>query len=276
LVKYCSTVGRNERIMPRSSGDTPRMASSESTRKTGPQTATSTKQIRNSTPRNHNTANRIHDTTGTAMNRRINGCRKPSSLADRYIAVASRRPSTNDSTSAPMTRATVTTTSIGVIVSRLCPMRTKLGIAKAGIPSVGARCDSSSQAIANATSESAVWRENAPASPASRYSSGCIENLGVRHALVETGFHRTLHHVGHGIARARLPRRLDDHLQSLAVHGGREDARRQLGGLDRDLVGGLSLVVQHIRHVLQRCQQHLGRGGYARDRVGADGGHDLP
>ena len=31
-----------------------------------------------------------------------------------------------------MTRATVTTTSIGVIVSRLCAMRTKLGIAKGG------------------------------------------------------------------------------------------------------------------------------------------------
>ncbi len=75
LAKYCSVVGRNERIMPRRSRDTPRMASSESTRKTGPQTAISTNAMRNSTPRNHSTANRIHDTTGTAMNSRISGCR---------------------------------------------------------------------------------------------------------------------------------------------------------------------------------------------------------
>ncbi len=75
LVKYCGVVGRNERIMLRNSRGTPRMASSASTRKTGPQTAISTKAMRNSTPRNQSTANRIHDTTGTAISSRTIGCR---------------------------------------------------------------------------------------------------------------------------------------------------------------------------------------------------------
>src|SRR5262245_61661637 len=276
LVKYCTAVGRNERIMPRNSGDTPRMASSESIRKTGPQTATSTKQIRNSTPRNLSTANRIQDTTGTAMNRRINGWRKPSSFGDRYMAVASSRPNANERTRAPRTRATVTTTSTGVIVSRLCPMRTKLGMANAGTPMNGARCDSNSQTIAKASSESAVWRENAPGRPASRYSSGCIEDLGVRHLLIEAGFDGALHHVGNGVAGGRLPGRLDRHLQALAGDRRGENAGRQLGGIDRDLVGGLGLLVQHLRDVLQRREQHLGRRRHTLDRIGADRGHDLP
>ncbi len=75
LAKNCQVVGRNERIMWRSSRGTPRMASSESTRNTGPHTTTSTKPMRNSTPGNHSTANRIHDTTGTAIKMRIIGCR---------------------------------------------------------------------------------------------------------------------------------------------------------------------------------------------------------
>ncbi len=49
---------------------------------------------------------------------------------------------TKDRISAPMMRATVTTTSTGVILSRLPPMRTKLGIANAGMPSEGAKYDS--------------------------------------------------------------------------------------------------------------------------------------
>ena len=75
LMKNCDGVGRNERIMPRSSFGTPRMASSASTRNTGPHTAISTKAMRNSTPRNHSTANRIQETTGTAMKSRTIGCR---------------------------------------------------------------------------------------------------------------------------------------------------------------------------------------------------------
>ena len=75
LTKYCSVVGRNDCIIWRSSRGTERMASSESTRNTGPHTTTSTKPMRNSTPGNHKTANRIHDTTGTAIKMRIIGCR---------------------------------------------------------------------------------------------------------------------------------------------------------------------------------------------------------
>ena len=75
LRKYCSVVGRNDCIMWRNSRGTPRMASSVSTRNTGPHTTTSTKPMRNSTPGNHSTANRIHDTTGTAIRMRIIGCR---------------------------------------------------------------------------------------------------------------------------------------------------------------------------------------------------------
>src|SRR6185437_13988547 len=75
LTKYCAVVGRNDCIMVRSSRGTERMASSVSTRNTGPHTTTSTKAMRNSTPGNHNTANRIHDTTGTAIRMRTIGCR---------------------------------------------------------------------------------------------------------------------------------------------------------------------------------------------------------
>src|SRR5262249_4488301 len=154
-------------------------------------------------------------------------------------------PSTNDRMSAPITRASVTTTSIGVIVSRLWPMRTKLGIANAGIPSVGARCDSASQAIAKITSERTVCRDIVPARPASRYSSGCIDDLVVRHLLIEAGLHGALHHVDDRLAGGGLPGRLHDHLQPLAVDRGRKDAGRQLDRVDGDLVGGGSVVVQH-------------------------------
>src|SRR5215475_6143981 len=156
--------------------------------------------------------------------------------------------------SAPMTRASVTTTSIGVIVSRLWPMRTKLGIANAGIPSVGARWDSSSQAAAKTTSERTVWRDMVPARPASRYSSGCIDDLVVRHLLVEAGLHGALHHVDDRLSGGGLPRGLYDHLQPFAVDRRRENAGRQLDRLDGDLVGGSGVVVQHARHVLQ-CRQ---------------------
>ena len=131
--------------MWRSSRGTLRMASSVSTRNTGPHTTTSTKPMRNSTPGNHSTANRIHDTTGTAIRMRIIGCRYFSSGSERYIAIASARPSTKDAISAPMTRASVTAMSIGVMVATLFAIRTRLGMANGGIPSTGARCDSTSQ-----------------------------------------------------------------------------------------------------------------------------------
>src|SRR3954447_11498336 len=276
LVKYCSVVGRNERIMPRSSLDTPRMASSESTRKTGPQTAISTKAIRNSTPRNHSTANRIQDTTGTAMNSRMMGCRYRSRSSDRYIAIASTRPRANDRISAPMTRATVTTTSMGVIVIMLCAMRTKLGIAKAGMPSAGAKYDSTSQTTTKIRSERRVWPENFPSRPASRYSLRRIDDLVVGHLLIEPGLHRAFHHVHDRFAGGGLPRRLHDHVETLAVHRGLENPRRQLDGIDGDLVGSIGLFVKNVRHVLQSREQHLGAGGYALDRIRAHRGHDLP
>src|SRR5882757_4522018 len=148
--------------------------------------------------------------------------------------------------SAPMTRATVTMTSSGVMVIRLCPMRTKLGMANAGIPSAGAKWDSTSQTTTKIRSEMTVCRENVPASPASRYSSGCIEDLIVRHLLVESGLHRAVHHVDDCLANGRLPGWLHDHVEPLAVHGGREDARRQLDGVGGDLVGGGGLIVKHF------------------------------
>src|SRR4029450_249234 len=110
------------------------MASSVAIRKTGPQTITSTKQMRNSTPGNHSTANRIHDTTGTAINRRIMGWRYLSRDLERYMAIASASPSTKEMISAAITRARVTTTSIGVMVAILFAIRTKLGMANGGIP----------------------------------------------------------------------------------------------------------------------------------------------
>ena len=134
LKKYCQVVGRNDCIIWRNSRGTPCMASSVSIRNTGPQTTTSTKPMRNSTPGNHSTANRIHDTTGTAISRRIIGCRYLSSESERYMAIASARPSTNETMRAAITRASVTTMSIGVMVATLFAMRTKLGIANGGIP----------------------------------------------------------------------------------------------------------------------------------------------
>src|SRR3954452_9740556 len=163
--------------------------------------------------------------------------------------VARKTPRTNDRTSAPSTRATVTTTSMNVMLIRLCPMRTKLGIAKAGIPSAGAKYDSTSQTSTNTSSETMVWRENVPARPASRYSLRCIDDLVVGHLLVEAGLHGALHHVPDRLARGGLPRRLDDHVQPLGVDRGLENAGRQLGGFDVDLVGGVGFVVHDVGHV---------------------------
>ena len=120
--------------MWRSSRGTLRMASMVSIRNTGPHTTTSTKPMRNSTPGNHSTANRIHDTTGTAIRMRIIGCRYSSSVSERYIAIASDRPMTKDAISAPITRASVTTMSIGVMTVMLLAIFTRLGMAKGGIP----------------------------------------------------------------------------------------------------------------------------------------------
>ena len=132
------------------------MASSVSTRKTGPQTTTSTNPMRNSTPGNHSTANRIQETTGTAIRMRIIGCRYFSSVSERYIAIASTTPSTNETISAPMTRASVTAISMGVMVVIAFAIRSMLGIANGGIPSAGARCDSTSQASAKTSRETSV------------------------------------------------------------------------------------------------------------------------
>src|SRR5262252_8203081 len=137
-----------------------------------------------------------------------------------------------------MTRASVTRTSIGVIVSRLRPIRAKLGMANAGIPSAGARYDSASHNAAKIRTETTAWRENVPSRPASRYSSGCIDDLVVRHVLVEAGLHGALHHVDDRLSCGGLPRGLCDHLQPFAVDRRRENAGRQLDRLDGDLVGG--------------------------------------
>src|SRR3954462_7191351 len=75
LLKNCSRVGLNERIICFRSCETSRMLSSASTVKTGAQTTTSTNTMRNSTPLNHSTANRIQDTTGTAIRMRTIGRR---------------------------------------------------------------------------------------------------------------------------------------------------------------------------------------------------------
>src|SRR5262249_4168476 len=125
-----------------------------------------------------------------------------------------------------MTRASVTRTSIGVMVSRLCPMRAKLGMAKGGIPSIGARCDSASHDAAKIRSARMACGENFPLRPASRYSSGCIDDLIVRHGLIEARLDGALHHVRDRLAGGGLPRRLHDHLQPPAVHCGLENARR--------------------------------------------------
>src|SRR5262245_61962776 len=153
------------------------MASSESIRNTGPQTITSTKPMRNSTPGNHNTANRIHDTTGTAINRRIIGCRYLSSEGERYIAIANATPSTNETSNAPITRASVTTISLGVIVAKLFAILTKLGIANGGMPRSAARCNTISQQTTKTSSDTRVWRGNVRSNADSRYSSWAIDEL---------------------------------------------------------------------------------------------------
>src|SRR5882757_8084602 len=170
LMKNCKVVGRKDFIICRSSRGTLRMASSVSTRNTGPQTTTSTKPMRNSTPGNHSTANKIHDTTGTAMNSRMIGCRYFSSESERYMAIASARPSTKEATSAAITRASVTTMSIGVMVVMLLAIRTRLGMAKGGIPSTGARLDSTSQQTAKISSETSVCRGKVKVRTGSRSS----------------------------------------------------------------------------------------------------------
>ena len=134
------------------------MASSESTRNTGPHTTTSTKPMRNSTPGNHKTANRIHDTTGTAIRMRIIGCRYLSSESERYMAIAKATPKTKETTKAPITRASVTTISSGVMSTTLFAIRSRLGIANGGMPTKGARCDIASQQTAKTNSETNVSR----------------------------------------------------------------------------------------------------------------------
>src|SRR5689334_2854035 len=158
FTKNCRVVGRNERIICRSSRGTERMASSVSTRKTGQQTTTNTNPIRNSTPGNHSTANKIQETTGTAIRIRIIGWRYLSRLSERYIAIARTMPSTKETISAPMTRASVTTISIGVMVVIDFAIRAMLGIAKGGIPRAGARYDRSSQTSAKTSRETRVCR----------------------------------------------------------------------------------------------------------------------
>src|SRR4051812_26895034 len=276
LRKNCNIVGRKERIICRHSRGTLRIASSVSTRNTGPQTTTSTKPMRNSTPGNHRTANRIQDTTGTAIKRRTIGCRYFSRDSERYIAIASARPSANETSSAPITRASVTTMSAAVTSAKLFAIFTKLGIANAGIPSVGARYDNNSQKTTKTSSETRVWRGNFTSVTATRCSSWDIDDLLVRHLLVEPGLHRPLHHVGDRLAGGRLPRRLNDHMQPLGRHGRRENARRQLQRLAGDLVGHVRFGVKHLRDILQRRQHHLRRIGNALDRFRTHGGDELP
>src|ERR1044071_6846782 len=250
LRKNCMVVGRNERIILRNSRGTLRIASSESIRNTGPQTITSTKPMRNSTPGNQSTANRIHDTTGTAIRMRIIGCRYLSSAGERYIAIASMTPSTNETASAPITRASVTTTSSGVIVAKLFAILTKLGIANGGMPMSGARCDSTSQQTTKTSSDTRVWRGKVRSNADSRYSSWAIDDLLVRHLLIEPRLHRPLHHVGDRLARRRIPGRLHDHVQALGRYRSGEDPGRQLQRFVGDLVGGLRFVVHHLGDVL--------------------------
>src|ERR1041385_8385448 len=281
LMKNCGVVGRNERIMLRNSRGTPRIASSVSIRNTGPQTTTSTKPMRNSTPGNHSTANRIHDTTGTAIRSRIMGCRYFSSDVERYIATASARPSTKDTKSAPITRASVTRMSAAVMVARLWAILTKLGIANGGIPSAGARCDRSSQHTAKTSSDTSVWRGKVRSRTKSRCSwwaaeSRSIDDLLVRHLLIQALRHGPRHHVGGRLAGRRLPGRLNDHLQPLARNRRRENAGRQLQGLVGDLVGRLGFGLEHFRDVLQRSDQHPGRVRRALDGLGAHCGNKLP
>src|ERR1700730_2180087 len=171
------------------------MASSVSTRNTGPHTTTSTKPMRKSTPGNHITANRIQDTTGTAMNRRMIGCRYFSSGSERYIAIASTRPRTNEAISAPMTRASVTAMSIGVMVAMLFAIRSRLGIANGGIPSTGARCDSTSHTTQKTRRETKVCRGKTRLGTDFAYSSRDIDDLLVRHLFVEPRLHRAFHHI---------------------------------------------------------------------------------
>src|SRR6266567_2646512 len=165
LMKYCSVVGRNERIMWRNSRGTPRIASSVSIRNTGPQTTTSTKPMRNSTPGNQSNAT--------------------------------------------ITRASVTTMSTGVMVAKLFAILTTLGMANGGIPSTGARCDSTSQQTTKTSSDTRVWRGNFRSRTESRCTSWDvswdIDDLLVRHGLVEAGLHGPLHHVGDRLAGGRLP-----------------------------------------------------------------------
>src|SRR4029079_9906502 len=106
--------------------------------------------------------------------------------------------------------------SAAVILAKLFAIFTKLGMANCGIPIVGARCDSTSQPTTNTSSETRVWRGNFRSRDFSaKAESGCssrdIDNLLVRHLLIETGFHRPLHHVGDRLSGGRLPGWFDDH-----------------------------------------------------------------
>ena len=55
------------------------------------------------------------------------------------MAIARNTPSTKDTISAPITRASVTAMSIGVMVAMLLAIFSRPGMAKGGIPRYGAR-----------------------------------------------------------------------------------------------------------------------------------------
>src|ERR1700722_6508558 len=117
--------------------------------------------------------------------------------------MASATPSTKERISAPMTRASVTSTSMGVILTRLAQILAKPGIANAGMPSAGAKYESVCQSTQKTAMETSVWRGNPAVSSAARTSSWDINDLLVRHLLVEAGLHGALHHVGDGFTHRR-------------------------------------------------------------------------
>src|SRR6516165_7227016 len=105
--------------------------------------------------------------------------------------------------------------------------------------------------------ETSVWRGNPAVSSAARASSWDINDLLVRHLLVEAGLHGALHHVGDGFAHLRVPRVLDHHVEPLTGNRGGEDARWHLDGVDGDLVCGGGVVAQHAGNILECGEQHL-------------------
>src|SRR5262249_47249633 len=167
------------------------------------------------------------------------------------MAMASASPSTNEMTSAASTRAKVTATSIQVTVARLCAMRVRLGTANGGMPMSGARCDSASQASARIAMVTSDWRGKPGTKIDSRLSSRDIDDLLVRHFLVEAGFDRALHHVPYRLA-VGSPGRAHVEIPALAGDRGFEHARRQLHGRIGERIGRIGLVANERGDVLQR------------------------